>query len=34
VLVEWDRDVPDYAVLMAEVAKADALLLVREPVDA
>jgi hypothetical protein len=34
VLVEWDSDVPDFAVLMAEVAKADALLLVREPVDA
>lgn len=33
VLVEWDSDVPDYAVLMAEVAKADALL-AREPVDA
>lgn len=26
VLVEWDTDTPDYAVLMAEVAKADALL--------
>lgn len=33
VLVEWDSDVPDFAVLMAEVAKADALL-VHEPVDA
>ena len=33
VLIEWDSDVPDYATLMAEVAKADALL-VREPVDA
>lgn len=33
VLVEWDSDVPEYAALMAEVAKADALL-VREPVDA
>ena len=33
VLVEWDSDVPDFAVLMAEVAKADALL-AREPVDA
>lgn len=28
VLVEWDTDVPDYAILMAEAAKADALLLV------
>ncbi|WP_428628417.1 DUF692 domain-containing protein [Sphingopyxis sp.] len=26
VLVEWDSDIPDYAVLMAEVAKADAML--------
>lgn len=33
VLVEWDSDVPDYATLMGEVAKADALL-VREQVDA
>jgi hypothetical protein len=33
VLVEWDSDVPDYATLMTEVAKADALL-AREPVDA
>lgn len=33
VLVEWDSDVPDYATLMREVAKADALL-VREQVDA
>ncbi|WP_447761093.1 MNIO family bufferin maturase [Sphingopyxis panaciterrae] len=33
VLIEWDSDVPAFAVLMAEVAKADALL-VREPVDA
>jgi uncharacterized protein len=33
VLVEWDSDVPDFAVLMAEVAKADALL-AHEPVDA
>ena len=32
VLVEWDTDVPDYATLMAEVAKADGLL--REPVGA
>lgn len=32
-LVEWDSDVPDYATLMGEVAKADALL-VREQVDA
>lgn len=31
VLVEWDTDVPDYDVLMAEAAKADALI---EPVDA
>lgn len=31
VLVEWDSDVPDFAVLMAEAARADALL---EPVDA
>ena len=31
VLVEWDSDVPDFAVLMAEAAKADDLL---EPVDA
>jgi len=31
VLVEWDTDVPDFAVLMAEAATADALL---EPVDA
>ena len=27
VLVEWDTDVPDYATLMAEAAKADARLL-------
>lgn len=33
VLVEWDSDVPDYATLMGEAAKADALL-VGEPVDA
>jgi uncharacterized protein len=33
VLVEWDSDVPDYATLMREVAKADALL-VGEQVDA
>lgn len=33
VLVEWDSDVPDYATLVGEVAKADALL-VREQVDA
>jgi uncharacterized protein (UPF0276 family) len=33
VLVEWDSDVPDYATLTTEVAKADALL-AREPVDA
>lgn len=33
VLVEWDSAVPDYATLMGEVAKADALL-VREQVDA
>ena len=33
VLVEWDSDVPDFPVLMAEVAKADALL-VRELADA
>lgn len=33
VLVEWDSDVPDFPVLMAEVAKADALL-VRELTDA
>lgn len=33
VLIEWDSDVPAFAVLMTEVAKADALL-VREPVDA
>lgn len=33
VLVEWDSDVPAYPVLMAEVAKADALLLC-EPADA
>ncbi|HJS10782.1 DUF692 domain-containing protein [Sphingopyxis sp.] len=32
VLVEWDTDVPDYAMLMAEAAKADVLL--REPVGA
>lgn len=32
VLVEWDSNVPAYAVLQAEVAKADALLV--EPVDA
>lgn len=32
VLVEWDTDVPDYATLMAEAAKADDLL--RESVDA
>ncbi|MFN4357519.1 DUF692 domain-containing protein [Sphingopyxis alaskensis] len=31
VLVEWDSDVPEYTVLMAEAARADALL---EPVDA
>ena len=31
VLVEWDTDTPDYAALMAEVARADALL---APVDA
>lgn len=31
VLVEWDSDVPDFAVLMAEALRADALL---EPVDA
>ena len=33
VLVEWDSDVPDYATLSAEVARADALL-ASEPVDA
>ncbi len=33
VLIEWDSDVPDHATLMAEVAKADALLAC-EPVDA
>lgn len=33
VLVEWDSDVPDYATLMGEAAKADALL-VHEQVDA
>jgi uncharacterized protein (UPF0276 family) len=33
ILVEWDSDVPDYAVLLAEVAKAEALL-ARELVDA
>ncbi len=33
VLVEWDSAVPDYATLMAEVAKADAML-VLEPVNA
>ena len=27
VLVEWDSDTPDYAVLAAEAAKADALLI-------
>ena len=32
VLIEWDTDVPDYATLMAEAAKADAFL--RAPVDA
>jgi uncharacterized protein (UPF0276 family) len=32
VLVEWDSDIPDYATLIAEVAKADALL--RAPVHA
>jgi len=31
VLVEWDSDLPDYAVLVAEVARADALLV---PIDA
>lgn len=33
VLVEWDSDVPDYLTLVAEVARADALL-ASEPVDA
>lgn len=33
VLVEWDSDVPDFATLMLDVAKADALLM-RAPVDA
>lgn len=33
VLVEWDSDVPAYPVLMAEVLKADALMM-REPADA
>ncbi len=33
VLVEWDSDVPDYLTLVAEVARADALL-APEPVDA
>lgn len=31
VLVEWDSDLPDYAVLVAEIARADALLV---PIDA
>jgi uncharacterized protein (UPF0276 family) len=34
VLVEWDSDVPDYAVLRAEAARADALIAACSPVTA